>query len=55
MMDGAGSRALRLHCKMACIRTEADGFAMLRLRLTSVCLILAGTNERVLTRSSREE
>lgn len=40
---------------MVCIRTEADGFAMLRLRLTSVCLILDGTNERVLTQSSREE
>ena len=24
-MDGAGSRAWRLHCRMACIRTEADG------------------------------
>ena len=44
-----------LHCRMACIHTEADGFTMLRLKMTSVCLILASTNERALTRSSREE
>ena len=55
MTDGAGSRAWRLHWRMACIRIEADGFAVLRLRLISVCLIRAGTNERLLTESNREE
>ena len=53
MMDRVGSLALRLHCRMACIRTETDGFV--EIEIDFLLFDPAGTNERVSTQSNREE